>query len=209
MPVELSLSPVLDWLCPVECESCWPLPDPPNRPPKKPPEPWLAVCPESWPELVPWPDWLPEECDPDDRDPASVGCDVFWVAASWMLWLSGWDAACESDRVSNGVALTGAADAATLAALATGAFEAAGLEAPALDSDGPFETDGPLDRDGPLDEPPENDGPFDSDGPFASDGEGENPAAAGAIGPPCGPPKDWPCWSPKPPRWVWPASTIR
>ena len=65
------------------------------------------------------------------------------MAACATLWLSGCAATCEDDFASNGVAFTGAAEAATLEALATGALPDAtfGTAGPALENDGPLEND--------------------------------------------------------------------
>ncbi|MGH3852220.1 MAG: hypothetical protein ACRDR6_01715 [Pseudonocardiaceae bacterium] len=85
------------------------------------------------------------------------------MAACTTLWLSGWDAACEGDLASNGVAFTGATEAATLAALATGALAPDATSATTgatLDTDaviagaektGPAE---PTGLTGPLEKPP-------------------------------------------------------
>jgi hypothetical protein len=90
----------------------------------------------------PWPAWSPR-CEPDSEAPLD-SCDVFTVAACATLWLSGWEATCEEDFASNGVAFTGATDPATVAALATGALAPDATfptPGPALDNDGPFAND--------------------------------------------------------------------
>jgi hypothetical protein len=69
---------------------------------------------------------------------------VFTVAACCTLWLSGWEATCVDDFGSNGVAFTGATDAAAVAAATAGALAAGatfGLTEAPLDT-GPLANDG-------------------------------------------------------------------
>lgn len=115
---------------------------------------WFDSSPRGEPDRESLPDWCTA---------------VFTVAACWTLWLSGWDATCVEDFGSNGVAFTGATDAAALA-LAT-----AGALAPGV-------TFGPTEA------------PLDNDGPLANEDAGEEKTAAagatGFTGPPCRPPRD-------------------
>jgi hypothetical protein len=95
---------------------------------------------------------------------------VFTVAASWTLWLSGWEATCVEDFGSNGVAFTGATDAAAVVVATAGALALGATFGP---------TEAPLDNDGPL----AND---DAGAEKVVDATG----ATGFTGPPCKPPSD-------------------
>ena len=91
------------------------------------------------------------------------------MAACWTLWLSGWEAACAEDFGSNGVAFTGAMDA---AAVAVAAVAVAVTAAGALSPEAAFEPAKAA---------------VESDGPLASPA-GDNPGAASPTGPFCQPP---------------------
>ena len=140
---------------------CWPS-WPALVPPTIPPEWWL----EPWLELAPR--FNPSPRGAPDCGSLSYWCaGVFTVAACCTLWLSGWEATCVDDLGSNGVAFTGATDAAAVVVATAGALAAGatfGL------------TDVPLDHDGPL--------PNDGAGMEKVDAAG----ATGFAGPPCKPP---------------------
>ncbi|HEX5347282.1 MAG TPA: hypothetical protein VFW64_09340 [Pseudonocardiaceae bacterium] len=94
-----------------------------------------------------------------DRESLSDWCAaVFTVAACWTLWLSGSELTWVEDFGSNGVAFTGATDAAALAVATAGALA-------------PEATFGPTEA------------PLDNDGLLAKDGAGEEKVeATGATG---------------------------
>jgi hypothetical protein len=77
------------------------------------------------------------------------------VVACWMLWLSGWETACAEEFGSNGVAFTGASDAAPVVAPVAApvvtpvAVTAAGARSPeaAVEAAEALENDGPLAND--------------------------------------------------------------
>ena len=94
-----------------------------------------------------------------DRESLSDWCAaVFTVAACWTLWLSGSELTWVEDFGSNGVAFTGATDAAALAVATAGALA-------------PEATFGPTEA------------PLDNDGLLANDGAGEEKVeATGATG---------------------------
>ena len=81
-----------------------------------------------------------------DRESLSDCCGaVFTVAACWTLWLSGSELTWVEDFGSNGVAFTGATDAAALAVATAGALAP---EATFRPTEAPLDNDGLLANDG-------------------------------------------------------------
>jgi len=113
-------------------------------PPTDPLEWWLEPWLESWLTLTPRFDSSPRG-EPDLESLSYWCAGVFTVPACCTLWLSGWEATCVEDFGSNGVAFTGATDAAAVVAATAGALTAGatfGLTEVPLDHDAPLANDG-------------------------------------------------------------------